>query len=73
MEAVYKNKNGFWGMSSGLKYPEAEVHETHEGCYWHAHGVGQPVVEVGEVDGKDTRTHGGYPMYPAKGNSKKGY
>jgi len=64
MEQVYKNKNGFWGMSSGLKYTSEEVHETHPGCYWHSHGVGMPMVEVGELEGKDTRTHGGFPMYP---------
>lgn len=68
MEQVYKNKNGFWGMSSGLKYSKDEVHEAHPGCYWHGHGHGQPVIEVAEVEG-DTRVHGGFPQYPAQGDS----
>jgi hypothetical protein len=66
MEQVYKNKNGFWGMSSGLKYTREEVQEVHPGCYWHGHGAGMPVIEVAELEGKETRVHGGFPMYPAQ-------
>jgi hypothetical protein len=74
MEKVYKNKHGYWGMSSGLKYRDDEVQESHPGCYWHGHGHGMPVIEVEETyETKDTRMHGGYPMYPAQGKGKKGY
>lgn len=67
MEAVYKKGSKFFGMTSGLMYTPDEVHETHDGCYWHEHGVGMPVIEVGELEGKDTRTHGGFPQYPSQG------
>jgi hypothetical protein len=25
-----------------------------------------PVIEVAELEGKETRVHGGFPMYPAQ-------
>ncbi len=68
MEKVYRKGSKFFGMSSGLQYTRDQVHEAHPGCYWHGHGHGMPMVEVGEVEGKDTRTHGGFPMYPKQGD-----
>jgi len=67
MEKVYKKGNNFFGMSSGLMYTREEVSESHPGCWWHAHPHGMPVIEVAEFeDTKDTRTHGGFPMYPSQ-------
>jgi hypothetical protein len=70
MEKVYKKGNKFFGMSSGLMYTRDQVHEAHPGCYWHGHAHGMPVIEVEELyETKDTRTHGGFPMYPSQRDS----
>lgn len=59
MEECYKTRGKYFGMVSGLEYPKSEVQEINGQC-WHCHGVGMPVIEVGEIEG-DTRVHGGYP------------
>lgn len=66
MEEVYKKGSKFFGMKSGLQYESDDVQEIN-GCYWHCHPHGQPVVEVaelGEDEYVDTRVHGGFPMIP---------
>ncbi len=77
MEKVYKKGSLYFGMSSGLMYDKDEVQEVN-GCYWHCHASGQPVIEVAELPENDsygdTRVHGGFPQYPlASGKQKKGY
>jgi hypothetical protein len=63
MEQVYKKGSKYFGMSSGLMYTKEEVGEVN-GDYWHCHPSGMPVIEVAELEGYDTRTHGGYPITP---------
>lgn len=63
MEQVYKKGSKFFGMSSGLQYTKDEVGEVN-GDFWHCHPSGMPVIEVAEIEGYDTRTHGGYPIAP---------
>jgi hypothetical protein len=60
MEEVFKaHSNKFFG-TSGREYPKDEVQEVN-GQFWHCHGVGMPVIEVGELEDGDTRMHSGYP------------
>jgi hypothetical protein len=69
MEEVYKKGSKYFGMSSGLMYSSEEVQEVN-GSYWHGHASGMPVVEVAELEGKETRIHNGYPQFPTKSGSK---
>ncbi len=77
MEKVYRkgDTNKYFGETSGLMYDADEVREIN-GCYWHCHPWGQPVIEVGELDEMnaesyvDTRVHGGYPQYPLASGKK---